>query len=151
MTWASWDGGTRKPLVTTRPQWQAWRASLFHGSHPRSLECGKRHACIVGRSGTDDKVYCWGDDSTGQLGQTTSVSLGDDEDLSALTAVDFGSDDTVKRWQQGASTLALFSPTMRWCVGERIHRPVGKKLSDSGAGTLQVERGWILPTQPILF
>ena len=66
------------------------RVAFPTGVVPRSLSVGDRHACIVGRSGNENKVYCWGDDSSGQLGQSGSVAVGDDEAVSSVTPVDFG-------------------------------------------------------------
>ena len=97
------------------------------GVVPQRLSVGTRHACIVGRSGTDDKVYCWGDDAAGQLGQGTSVAMGDDEEVSGLAAVDFGSDDTVKAVAAGHEhTCALLTNDELVCWGANASGQLGR-------------------------
>ena len=97
------------------------------GVVPRSLSVGDRHVCIVGRSGDDNKVYCWGDDSAGQLGQAASVAVGDDEAVSGVTAVDFGTDDTVKAVAAGSEhTCAILVNDELVCWGANGSGQLGR-------------------------
>ena len=97
------------------------------GVVPRSLSVGDRHSCIVGRTGTEEKVYCWGDDSAGQLGQSSGGALGDDESVSGASAVDFGSDDTVKAVAAGyRHTCALLANDELVCWGENASGQLGR-------------------------
>ena len=56
------------------------------------LSLGANHACA---SLSDDTLFCWGSDGDGQLGQSGSDNLGDDESISGLDPIDFGSTDTI--------------------------------------------------------
>ena len=97
------------------------------GVIPRSLSVGTKHACIVGMSGTDHKVYCWGDDAAGQLGQSAAVAVGDDEEVSGVVAVDFGSDDTVKAVAAGHEhTCALLANDELVCWGANASGQLGR-------------------------
>ena len=105
------------------------------GVAPRSLSVGRRHACIVGSTGSDNKVYCWGDDSSGQLGQNSNTAIGDDEELSAISAVDFGLDDTVKAVTAGEQhTCAILSNDQLVCWGDNTSGQLGRNSVTSVAG-----------------
>ena len=80
---------------------------------PPRLATGDSHVCNVG---ADGKVYCWGDNDYGQLGDGTTDSRGlpvEAKGLSDVVAVAAG----------GLNTCALDRDHRVWCWGG-IHNPV---------------------------
>ena len=92
---------------------------------------GDSHSCVLF---SDGGVWCWGDNSVGQLGQTGGATPGSSPtplDAQALDAVDMGNPPT-QIAAGGETTCALLSDGSVWCWGGNVHGQLGTGSSNSG-------------------
>ena len=59
-------------------------ATPANGSTPTALSLGRQHTCLIDAAGS---VYCWGDNSSGQLGNATTTDSPLPQKVSALAGI----------------------------------------------------------------
>lgn len=85
------------------------------------LSAGLYHNCAVLESG---KILCWGANDQGQLGLGHTDSIGDDEDLSSSTKIDFGVK-AVRIYSGTKYNCALLENSKIKCWGENTTGQLG--------------------------
>ena len=85
------------------------------------------HTCVVFETG---EALCWGDGSYGQLGQSSTDSLGDDETPSTASPLEFP-DDAVSITACGAHSCVLLDHGDVYCWGSNVFGQLGYGNTDS--------------------
>lgn len=142
MCWGSNDNGRLGDGTTT----QRWTPVPVIGLAGPALEvsAGGRHSCVVNAAG---RVWCWGDNNAGQLGDGTTTTRLTPVEVTGLpsgaTAVSAGTE----------TTCAVVAGDV-WCWGDNSHlelgvpspasssTPVAVTTPFAAGTTLDVEVGW---------
>ncbi len=86
-----------------------------------AMSLGRAHSCALTNEG---KVYCWGDNSSGQLGDGTTINR-------ATPTLIKNIEDATSISTQWNHTCALKSDSTVWCWGENIYGQIGDGTTDN--------------------
>lgn len=92
----------------------------------RALAMGQRHACGLG---DDDRVYCWGSNDLGQLGDGTTT------DRTVPTAVSLPAGGFKSVVAGNAATCAVALTNEAWCWGENDQGALGRGFASASEAT----------------
>ncbi len=105
----------------------------------KSIAAGTGHTCVIA---SDDKAYCWGQNTYGQLGDnsTTSSSVPVAVDTSGLLA-----GKTLKSITAGTySTCAIASDSNAYCWGYNYHGQLGNNSTTNSSVPVAVSTSGVL-------
>ena len=98
-----------------------------------AISAGGRHTCAIF---DDDKVYCWGENGSGQLG------IGSTTDQNAPTVVNLGTDKTAAAIRTGSNhTCALLNDNTVKCWGANSNGQVGDRSTTDRTSPVAVPLG----------
>ena len=90
----------------------------------KKMSVGSNHACAIM---DNDELLCWGSDLKGPLGQSSTDNKGNNEAVSSLFPIDFGTTDTVVDVSAGnAYTCAILTGGGGQMLGKKSCWPVRK-------------------------
>ena len=97
---------------------------------------GDRHSCVLFNDGG---VWCWGDNSLGQLGISNVSSTTTPLDVQNLDADDQGNPPTLLS-AGGNVTCALLGDGSVWCWGQNNQGQLGNGTANGGANAIPTQR-----------
>ena len=96
------------------------------GERVRSVHAGGNHSCAIGESGN---LYCWGQNTYGQLGRGDTEHIGDDELAEVSRPIDFG-EPVVDAALGGLHTCVLLESGVVRCFGDGTNGQLGYANTD---------------------
>jgi alpha-tubulin suppressor-like RCC1 family protein len=123
------------------------KTGVLSGKTIKQISAGEWHTCAIA---SDDLAYCWAYSEYGQLGDPTTMALGDSPDPVAVVTSGVLSGKTIKQISAGGSTTyAIASDDKAYCWGQNWAGALGNNSTTDSGNPVAVNTAGVLAGKTI--